>query len=461
MAGRRVTLIVRGRGRVVLTLLIALAGLAAAVSLCAAPASAAPSSCPYSGGGPPFLLEAFEAAESRQLYLETLRLAAANQLFPEDEDFQLPALSVGAERVEDASATIPAQILYAIAWVESRMAQAAYEVDWGTLGPTKLSFDCGYGIMQITSSINNDGGLPSRYEALVGSHFAYNIAAGARILAEKWNDGFYPIVGEHEPGYIESWYYALWAYNGWAGINHPQHSSKPSGRGAYGCDEQRRWEFTYPELVLGCVIQPPMVNEGPLWDPLPVSLPDLGVLGADGKPLHLDVFYAGLNAMYLEISAAAPFAGMNMPLPTGSQARAEDDALAEEARALILGEPELRLDETTLEITSSQLESGDVPVLIHNDGSGLLAWRVVETQSWLSTDVSGGVAVGDGQGFGLVPQPSTLRISAAAGGVPEGSHRGRIVLEFHYSDGRSETVSIAISLDKRGAAFYEAGRPRS
>jgi len=102
-----------------------------------------------------------------------------------------------------------------------------------------------------------------------------------------------------------------------------------------------------------------------------------------------------------------------------------------------------------------------VPVLIHNDGSGLLAWRVVETQSWLSTDVSGGVAVGDGQGFGLVPQPSTLRISAAAGGVPEGSHRGRIVLEFHYSDGRSETVSIAISLDKRGAAFYEAGRPRS
>ncbi len=449
------------RAKTLLIMLLVLsAGLAADQWLEGGSVQAAPSSCPYSGGGPPFSLEAYEATESRLTYLDTLRLAAANQLFPEDEDFQLPALTIGEDRIEVPSATIPAQILYAIAWVESKMAQAAYEVDWGTLGAPKLSFDCGYGIMQITSSINNDGGLPSRYEALVGSHFAYNIAAGARILAEKWNDAFFPIVGTHEPTYIESWYYALWAYNGWAGINHPQHPSKQPGRGIYGCDEERRWEFTYPELVLGCVINPPVVLGSRLWDPLPISLPNLAALSATGAPLDLDVFYAGLDAIYVEISPTSAFAEMNMPLPGGAQSRAgSGDPSSEATRAQILGQPVLRLDEKTLEISSSQLESGDVPLLIHNDGSGLLAWYVVETPSWLSINVSGGVALGEGHGF--APQPSRLSISAAAGGVPEGSHRGRIELEFHYPDGRSTTRSVDISLDKRGAAFYEAGRPQS
>ncbi len=449
------------RAKTLLIMLLVLsAGLAVDQLLEGGSVQAAPSSCPYSGGGPPFSLEAYEAAASRLTYLDTLRLAAANQLFPEDEDFQLPALTIGEDRIEVPSAAIPPQILYAIAWVESRMAQAAYEVDWGTLGAPNLSFDCGYGIMQITSSINNDGGLPSRYEALVGSHFAYNIAAGARILAEKWNDAFFPIVGTHDPNFIESWYYALWAYNGWAGINHPQHPSKPPGRGIYGCDEERRWEFTYPELVLGCVINPPVVLGSRLWDPLLISLPNLAALSAAGMPLDLDVFYAGLDAIYVEISADSAFAEMNMALPGGAQARATSgDPSAEATRAQILGQPAPRLDEKTLEISSSQLESGDVPLLIHNDGSGLLAWRVVETPSWLSINVSGGVALGDGHGF--APQPSRLSISAAAGGVPEGSHRGRITLEFHHPDGRSETASVDISLDKRGAAFYEAGRPQS
>ncbi len=423
-------------------------------------AEAAPTSCRYSGGGPPFSVESFEAAESRQLYLNTLRLAASNELFPSDEDFRLPTLSVGVDRVEVPSQAIPLQVLYAIAWEESKIAQAAYEVDWGTLGPVKLSFDCGYGIMQITSSINNDGGLPSRYEALVTTHFAYNIAAGARILAEKWNESFYPIVGAHDPSYVESWYYALWAYNGWAGINHPEDPRKHPGRGIYGCDGERREQFTYQERVLGCVINPPMPAGRRLWEPLAISLPNLAELTGDGMPLDLDVFYSGLNAMYVEIDASGPFAEMNMPLPAGSQARpAGTDTSAAATRAQILGQPAARLDERTLEITSSELASGDVPLLIHNDGSGLLAWRVVDAPSWLETNVSAGVALGNG--YGYAPAPSRLRISAAAGGVPEGSHRGRIRLEFHYPDGSAEVREVAISLDKRGAAFYEAGRPQS
>ena len=422
-------------------------------------ASAAPTSCPYSGGGAPFKFQSFEAGESRQLYLETLRLAAANQLFPDDQDFQLPVLTVGDDQLEWPDTEIPPQILYAIAWVESKLAQAPYDVDWGTLGRPLLSHDCGYGIMQITSTIINDGGWPSRYEALVGTHFAYNLAAGARILAEKWNDAFFPIVGDHDPSYAESWYYALWAYNGWAGVNHPQHSSKNASRGVYGCDGERWLDFTYPELVLGCLINPPMVQGSPLWVPLDVSLPGPELFAA-GAPLDLDVFYAGLDEIYTQIASASPFAEMNMPLPVGAQPLSPTDDLSDqEARTRVLGSPAARIEETELDLTSSQIRSGDVPVMIHNDGTGLLAWRVVDAPNWLSLNVSAGVALGDGYGF--EPQPSHLKIAAAVDGVPEGSHRGQIELEFHYPNGTSETHAIAISLDKQGAARYEAGRPQS
>ena len=114
-----------------------------------------------------------------------------------------------------------------------------------------------------------------------------------------------------------------------------------------------------------------------------------------------------------------------------------------------------------MKLTSSQLESGAVPLLIHNEGTGLLAWRIVDAPSWLSFDVQAGVALGSGYPFSNMAQSSRLSISAAAGGVPEGSHRGRITLEFHYPDGSSSVETVAISLDKRGAAYYEAGRPQS
>ena len=422
--------------------------------LAAEPAASAPSSCPYSGGGPPFALQSFEADKDRQLYLDTLQLAATNRLFPDDEDFQLPTLTVGVDHIEDSEAAIPPQLLYAVAWIESKIAQAPWEVDWNSLGPPLLSPDCGYGIMQITSTIHNDGGLPSRYEALVGAHFAYNIAAGARILAEKWNDAFYPLVGDRDPRYLESWYYALWAYNGWAGINHPDNPAYDPARPPYDCDPDRSdWhEYPYQEKVLGCVANPPEVDGQRLWEPLPVSLPDLTI-----PPLDIEVFYTGLDTIYAQIDAS-PFAEMNLPLPSAAQLPTLD--LAGASRAHVLGQPDGRLDTDRLELTSSQLRSGAVALLIHNDGSGLLAWRIVDAPGWLSIDIQAGVALG-APGYGNGPQPSRLSISAAADGVPEGAHRGRITLEFHDPDGGSETRTIAVSLDKQGAAVYQAGRPES
>ena len=443
--------------------LLLIGGYAVGDWLRGAPSQAAPTSCPYSGGGPPFSLQSFEADRFRTLYLDAQGLAAANQLFPHDDDFSLPTLAAGGQRLADTSATIPPEILFAIGWIESKTNQTSIEVPYGDLGPALISFDCGYGIMQVTSSIINDGGLPTRYESLVGTHFAYNIAAGARILAEKWNDPLFPSVGTHDPGYIESWYHALWGYNGWAGVNHPMHPSQDPFRSAYRCDDVARNSYPYQELVLGCIANPPSVDGRRLWEPVAVSLPDLGQLAGPGAPLDLEVFYAGLDSIHLQIATdgRSPFAEMWMPLPEGATRRpAADIGQASSVRSRVLGDPIPRVDSEELELTSSQLQSGDVRLDIHNDGSGLLAWRILEAPSWLGFDVQAGVALGDFP-YGRGVQPSRLRISAAAGGVPEGSHRGRITLAFQHPNGASWTETIGISLDKRGAASYEAGRPQS
>ncbi|MDE2891946.1 MAG: hypothetical protein OXN86_05550 [Chloroflexota bacterium] len=416
--------------------------------------SAGPSSCPYSGGGPPFALQSFEAQESRQLYLETLRLAAADRLFPQDADFRLPTLTVGEPRRPDASATIPAQLLYAIAWIESKIAMGPLDVDWGTIGPPLLSPDCGYGIMQITSTIHNDGGLPSRYEALAGSHFAYNIAAGARILAEKWNEDYFPVVGASDPSFIESWYFALWAYNGWAWINHPGNPKYNPGRGTYDCDADRSdyWNYPYQERVLGCVINPPVVDGRRLWEPHPVVLPDVARLTAPGGALDPDVFWQTFDQIRERMSLELPAQAYSPDLGV-TQSRPD--------RAALLGMPLLDGLPGELELRSSEFSSRGAALTIANSGSGLLAWRVTSTPSWLDVGVQAGVALGSGYAFTNGPQGSVIPIAAAAGGVPEGSHRGRIVLEFDYPDRPSERHEVAISLDKRGAAYYEAGRPQS
>lgn len=426
-------------------------------------ALAAPTSCVYSGGGPAFSMQSFEGDRPRSLFLEAQRLAAGNLLLPEDAEFQLLHLTVGPDRIEDLGATIPPEILYAIGWIESKTNQTALRVPYGRLGPALVSFDCGYGIMQVTSTIVHDGGLPTRYESLVGAHFAYNIAAGARILAEKWNSDLFPIVGMNDPQYIESWYYALWAYNGWAGVNHPLNPIYDPQRGIYDCRGEAA-AYPYQERVLGCIVNPPEVGGRRLWEPVPVVLPDLGALSTDGGPLDRDVFYAGLNTIYVHVDAVSfsPFAEMNMALPEGATARTPPDgSQADSERTRLLGSPVLRLDTDEIELTSAELESSAVQISIGNDGTGLLAWRVVESPSWLGLNISAGVALGTGYDFASGPTPSLLTLSSAAGGVPEGSHQGVIALEIQFPDGRSQTERIAISLDKRGAAFYEAGTPLS
>ncbi len=426
---------------------------------------AAPTSCRYSGGGAAYSFQSFEAEQDRGTYLDALRLAASNELFPDDPDFQLPPLLVGDPAQPDPDATIPVEILYAISWIESRLTQTASQVPYGSPGPALISFDCGYGIMQVTSSFLHDGDLPSRYEALVGTHFAYNIAAGAQILAQKWNDQFFPAIGDRDPRFIESWYYALWAYNGWASMNHPADSGQNAERAAYDCRGARNG-YPYQELVLGCVLNPPDVGGSSLWQARAVQLPTIGQLASEGGPLDPDIFHAGWNQIYAEIATGSDaFADMWMSLPNGSIATTDSVSPMGESddsvRARLFGAPQVRLGAQSLELTSSQLESGAVPLEIHNDGSGLLAWRLIDIPSWLSADLEAGVALGAQPGSGQAAAPSRLELSATAAGVPEGAHEGLLRISIEHHDGRSDIQQVAISLNKRGAAFYEAGRPAS
>ena len=398
----------------------------------------------------------------RSRYLDAQRLAAANLLFPDDEEFALPALKVGLDRSEDPGAAIPAPLLYAIGWIESTTNQAAEEVPYGEIGPALVSFDCGYGIMQVTSAILNEGGLPTRFEALVGTHFAYNIAAGAQILAEKWNDDFFPQVGAADSrGDRVLVLRASGATTaGRSPIIRPGRRSTRSARrhtpatdGAHG--------FPYQELVLGCVANPPLVDGRPLWEAVPVALPDLAVTAAPGGPLDPAHFYAGLNDLRnVAAGRFAPFAAMQLPLSEFAAPYAAAPPGAAEAQQLrrqILGEPRLRLDVEEIALDS---ESGApaASLVIENEGSGLLAWRVARAPSWVEINVQAGVALGaEAPNAGV----STLVVRAAAGGVPEGEHIGQIRLEAMLPDGSTVARSIAVSLNKQGAAFYEAGNPQS
>jgi len=68
---------------------------------------------------------------------------------------------------------------------------------------------------------NNKGAYDSnklRYD------IKYNIEAGIDVLLNKWSMSSYKSVssvGNMDPNVLENWYFALWAYNGWAASNNP------------------------------------------------------------------------------------------------------------------------------------------------------------------------------------------------------------------------------------------------
>ncbi|MFE2477742.1 hypothetical protein [Streptomyces sp. NPDC059389] len=140
---------------------------------------------------------------------------------------------------------IPAQVLLGITAQESNMWQASRVVVPGVTGnplignyygikyaasgqqtdPWGINWseaDCGYGVTQITDGMRMHGKekpgeqpLTTLQQEAAALDYTANIAAGQRVLADKWNvtiaDGLK--INNGDPKYLENWFFALWAYN--------------------------------------------------------------------------------------------------------------------------------------------------------------------------------------------------------------------------------------------------------
>lgn len=152
----------------------------------------------------------------------------------------------GSGRRDTVPASFPCVLLKAIYLTESSWRQFC------TDGQTVISFDCGYGIAQVTSGMRR--GETSAYDASrVASSAAYNVSVGAAILADKWRAS--PCVGGNDPDVIEHWYFATWGYNGFAVKNNPNNPMYAADRREFRtpgvASAQVRGNYPYQELVWG------------------------------------------------------------------------------------------------------------------------------------------------------------------------------------------------------------------
>ena len=167
---------------------------------------------------------------------------------------------------------VPCIILYAVGYTESAWFQ--FDVpNYGQTGETLISFDCGYGIMQITGSVYNN-----EHGRRVAGEPPYNIGMGVVSLINKWNAS--PFVGSNDPAVPEDWYFAVWAYNGWGWVNNPNNSdrflaSRPPFDGT-----QPRKNYPYQELVWGFAAHPPDYGGNAMWPAVALSLPPRGSVDA-------------------------------------------------------------------------------------------------------------------------------------------------------------------------------------
>ncbi|MFQ5879383.1 MAG: hypothetical protein ACE5IZ_04300, partial [Dehalococcoidia bacterium] len=369
-----------------------------------------------------FDIDAYEAQASgslgwRNVYARSMEFAAFNQFLPDIPSFRLPQMETGPR--SDGSSNlidpyIPPVILKAIGWIESGTAkgwtQACPSVPHGSVGPVLVSHDFGYGIMQITSGMG--GGttaVPSLDQVMIGGHYGFNIARGAQILLDKWNAApeLRPIVGDRLADRVESWYYAVWNYNGFAFKNHPLNPIYDPLRGPYLCGgTQPRSNYPFQELVFGCMANPPVVDGVGLWDPVAATLPDLSD-PAFAEPLNI----ANWDACEGSFDCAA----MDIPIPNASHS---DPTTISDDRSQAIGAPKLSVVTSFAVNTLAGETSDPVPVTITNTGTGPLVWRLSRSITWIKLSSTQGVALGTDIGS----QPSTLTFFVDARNLAIGTH---------------------------------------
>jgi hypothetical protein len=258
------------------------------------------------GSAGPFRFDAYESTDNIRVYSQAIELATAGLAIPgqwtvagETVNVAYQGLLSGPRSNRtttlNTALKIPPTVFKAIVTVEvgTLWDHALSEVPWGGVGRVKLSTDiypsrtdCGYGLGQITSGMFNNTGTAAARQALIASHFLFNIAEGVRILADKWNSAprFRPIAGNGDPEMLEDWYYAIWSYNGFWFGNHPLDPRKPPLRGeVFHCGDRDApgfgsfayADYTYPERVYGCMRYPPKDAGKPRWPAQVFHMPDL------------------------------------------------------------------------------------------------------------------------------------------------------------------------------------------
>lgn len=423
-------------------LLVVVAILAAAVFVVAPDKQAEASHLCGGTGSPlgPFTITTYEAQDYKYTYARTLELAGLNRLFPDIANFAVPRVETGnraAASNQTLDGFVPPVILKAIAYNESGWAQASFQplVNYGEVGPVLSSHDCGYGIMQVTTGMQNITGVPNLDQAMIGTNFAFNIARGAKILADKWNQApeQRPVIGSRDPKVIENWYYAVWGYNGWAFQNHPLNPAYSPGRAAFSCGSTSdglghdKSQYPYQEIILGCVANPPTKGGQQLWAPQEVHLPELGN-PAFADPLKVENWNPCAYS-----SNCSP---MDFETPNTSHQDPTNTTLVRED---VIGAPSMIVSRDSISLTIPPGgTSAQTTVTVTNAGSGILGFRATTPASWVKVSPSASVALGANLGA----KSADITISINVAGLSQGAHSAQIKIESLYGGSRTVTLTV-------------------
>lgn len=428
-----------------LALLAALA-LVTAIAMLAPDAPRTAEACAFT----PWHPHAYEADQQRTRYNAAIDAASVNRLLPNDAFFALPPIERGTRANRTPGAPfIPAVLLKSIAWTESTMTQAARAVAFDSVGPGQISFDCGHGIMQVTTGMTTplgaDGTASSR-QASIATHFAYNIARGAQILAEKWNAApdQIPVAGidtNSDPAILENWYFATWAYNGFTGpgANISNHPADPQFAGwprpSFVCDgTQARNRYPYQELVWGCMKSPVQRNNVPLWQAVAATLPDLT------NPIM---------ARALSVTNwAYPYSAMDIPTP--QPAHLIQPPANIQSPVQLLGAPvfQTSAQRLTINVNATGTASRGT-VRIRNAGTGVMTWIATTNDRFLVLSPPAGVAVGtDLRCVGAEECPDgTLVVTVNPTLLPASRANGTITLSSPNGGGQQVTITVDVSAE--------------
>ncbi len=176
-----------------------------------------------------------------------------------------------------AQRPLPATILRGIAIQESAWLQFSNgHSPWDdTNACTLVSFDCGYGLMQVTSCMS--GGCSWMTPERAAAELPYNLGAGRNIFILKWNS--VPYLGNNDFTDPALWYYATLAYNGWSTLNDPNNTNRFDPRRPPFRESTLAYAYPYQERVYGWLAHPYHVGGQELWRPTHYAQVPRGIFG--------------------------------------------------------------------------------------------------------------------------------------------------------------------------------------